>query len=71
MFFKIAVLKYFSFTVKKTHVLECLFNTFAGLYDYIFHFLAIALISSMVVSTPKFLVSVCFESITRSALALF
>ena len=32
MFFKIAVLKNFAVTAKKTPILECLFNKFAGLY---------------------------------------
>ena len=36
MFFKIAVLKNFSVTVKKTPVLECLFDKFAGLQACIF-----------------------------------
>ena len=97
MFFKIAALKNFAITVKKTAVLECLFNKFANpqVFSYeIFknsffcrhvtvhytfskfyvmiasfwrpwvqnwHFpfsCAIALISSMVVFTPKYLVSV-------------
>ena len=36
MFFKIAVLKNFAITIKKTPVMECLFNKFAGLYACIF-----------------------------------
>ena len=36
MFFKIAVLKNFAVTVKKTPVLECLFDKFAGLQACIF-----------------------------------
>ena len=36
MFFKIAVLKNFAITVKKTPVLQCLFNKVAGLQACIF-----------------------------------
>ena len=36
MFLKIAVLKNFGITVKKTPVLECLFNKLAGIYACIF-----------------------------------
>ena len=32
MFFKIAVLKNFAITVKKTPTVECLFNNFGGPY---------------------------------------
>ena len=32
MFFKIAVLKNFAITVKKTPIFECVLNKFAGLY---------------------------------------
>ena len=32
MFFKIVVLKKFAITVKKTPIVECLFNKFPGLY---------------------------------------
>ena len=36
MYFKIAILKNFAITIKKTPVLECLFNKVAGLYACIF-----------------------------------
>ena len=117
MFFKIAVLKNFAITVKKTPELECFFNKFADLqvqhrlqhrcflYKFlrtaffcrtthclldffeilcddkifwmslatklIFFIFLVRLISSMVVFTTNFLVSVSFSRITTSAPAIF
>ena len=121
MFLKMAVLKRFAIAVKKTPIVECLFNKFAGLYAcillkrnfntvvffinfyeqvfcrtphsslffetlcddrtfwtslgakltfFIFH-VPFLCHCSMVVFTPKFLVSVSFARITTSAPALF